>query len=87
MLDFLNRLANPTLYSIAAGVLALLGISGAFPGFLEQSGETIAGLFAAILAFLAAVGVRVNKLQVQNQMLKQGFSSADVEKAFGTTKR
>lgn len=83
MLDFLNRLANPTLYSIAAGVLALLGISGSFPDFLATSGDVVAGLFAAILAFLAAVGVKINRLTLQNRMLAEGFTPTDVQKAFG----
>lgn len=82
MLDFLNRLANPTLYSIAAGVLALLGISGSFPDFLATSGDVVAGLFAAILAFLAAVGVKVQRLQVQKRMLEEGFTSSDIQRAF-----
>jgi hypothetical protein len=82
MLEFLSRLANPTLYSIAAGVLALLGISGSFPDFLATNGDVVAGLFAAILAFLAAVGVRVERLKTQNRMLAAGYTPSDIQKIY-----
>ena len=83
MFDLLSRLSNPALWATVAGVLALLGISGAFPDMLQQSGDTIAGLFAAIIAFLSAVGVRVQRLTIKNRMLSQGFTDTDVKRALG----
>ena len=82
MLNLLSRLSNPAFWATVAGVLALLGISGAFPDLLQQSGDTIAGLFAAIIAFLSAVGVRVQRLTLQNRMMARGFTASEVERAF-----
>jgi hypothetical protein len=83
MLSLFSRLSNPAFWATVAGVLGLLGLSGAVPDLLQQSGDTIAGLFAAILAFLAAVGVKVQRLTLQNRMLAEGFTPTDIKRAFG----
>jgi hypothetical protein len=82
-MNLLERLANPTVYALIAAVLSLVGITGNFPGFLDQNGETLAGFFAALMALLAAFGVRVQRLQTQNRMLSQGFTETDVKRALG----
>lgn len=82
-MKLLERLANPTVYALAAAVLSLIGITGNFPGFLDQNGETLAGFFAALLAILAAVGVKINTLTIQNRMLSEGFTPTDVQRALG----
>ena len=83
-MNLLERLGSPALYATVAGVFALLGLTGAVPDFIAMNGDTIAGLFSALLAFLSALGVvakegreKVNAVKLEAALVLMGEAKAD----------